>query len=73
MAAILHKVKRGETIMSICLAYGLKYDKFIALNLRFMGVDYAMENIDKTTLVVVVGDSADPIDLVRVVGRKGSI
>ena len=43
MAAILHKVRRGETIMSICLTYGLSYNKLVALNQKFMGVDYSME------------------------------
>ena len=69
MAAILHKVKRGETIMSICLTYGLPHHKFTALNLKFMGVDYNMEEFDKSTIAVVVGDSADPMDLVRLISR----
>lgn len=69
MAAILHKVKRGETIMSICLAYGLPHHKFVHLNYKFLGVDYNIEEFDKATIAVVIGDSADPLDLVRVIGR----
>ena len=70
MAAILHKVRRGETIMSICLTYGLSYNKLVALNQKFMGVDYAMEELDASTIAIVVGDSADPLDLVRIISRK---
>ena len=73
MAAILHKVKRGETIMSICLLHGLTYDHFSKLNLKFLGTS----GFDMVELLtgdyVVIGDSADPLDLVRVLHRKGKL
>lgn len=70
MAAILHRVKRGETIMSICLAYGLTYDKFVELQQKFLRIN----EMDLMRLwpgdTIVVGDSADPIDLMRVMERR---
>ena len=73
MAAILHKVKRGDTVMSICLSHGLAYDHFAKLNLKFMGIS----GFDLVELrpgdFVVVGDSADPLDLVRIMHRKGKL
>ena len=73
MAAILHRVGRGESIMSICLIYGLTYEAFVKLNVKFMGIS-AFDIVEvHTGDRVVVGDSADPIDLVRVVTRRGKL
>lgn len=59
--------------MSICLSHGLSYDHFAKLNLRFMGIS----GFDMVELhvgdYVVIGDSADPIDLVRVMHRRGKL
>jgi hypothetical protein len=73
MAAILHKVKRGETILSICLVYGLTHDHLITLNTRFLGIGpFDMVEL-RTGDLVVIGDSADPLDLVRVLHRRGKL
>jgi hypothetical protein len=73
MAAILHKVKRGETIMSICLIYSLPYEQFVKLNMRFLGIGPFDMVEARVGDPVVVGDSADPIDLVRVLRSKGEL
>lgn len=77
MAAILHEVKRGETALSICLIYGLTYERFHKLNQKFLYgkvEDEAFIDFDvvrpKPGMYVVVGDSADPLDLMRVLERR---
>jgi hypothetical protein len=73
MAAILHKVKSTETMMSICLMYGLTYDQLVKLNTKFLGTDPSdLIHLHRGD-VVVIGDSADPLDLVRVLRRKGRL
>ena len=73
MAAILHKVKRGETIMSICLTYGLTYDQYLKLHERFGFCDMWEGQSPQAGTYVIIGDSADPLDLVRVLHRKGKL
>ena len=76
MAAILHKVRVGESILSICLLYGISYERFLKLNKRFMGLsdlDGFCTIVLKPGARVAVGDSADPIDLIRILGRKGQL
>lgn len=72
MAAILHKVRRGETVMSICLTYGLSYSKFMSLQERFLFADWLELQAEHLAPgdQVVIGDSADPIDLLRVIERR---
>lgn len=70
MAAILHKVKRGENIMMLCLAYGLTYGKLVHLNTKFLGLQADDNIVLHQGDYIVVGDSADPLDLVRILGRK---
>jgi hypothetical protein len=73
MAAILHRVRRGDTVMSICLSHGLSHDKFAKLNLRFIGISgFDMVELQPGEYVVV-GDSADPLDLVRIMYRRGKL
>ena len=73
MAAIIHKVKRGETTAIVCLLFGLNYEQLRALNIKFMGLsEYDSLNL-KPGDYVVVGDSADPLDLVRIINRRGRL
>jgi len=70
MAAIIHRMKRGESVFTICLTYGLDYQQFAKLNARFMG--YTPDDlIDiKPGSYIAVGDTADPVDLVRLLARR---
>ena len=70
MAAILHKVKRYETLLSICLEYNLEYHRLVDLNLRFLNLDLLDNGNIRPGMQLVIGDSADPIDLVRVMHRR---
>lgn len=73
MAAIIHKVKRGETTAIVCLLFGLNYEQLRVFNIKFLGLSpYDSLNL-KTGDYVVVGDSADPLDVVRVANRRGRI
>jgi hypothetical protein len=73
MAAILHRVKSTETLMSICLMYGLTYDQIVRLNSKFLGIDPSELIHLHRGDVLVIGDSADPLDLVRVLRKKGKL
>lgn len=73
MAAIIHKVKRGESTAVVCLLFGLNYEQLRQLNVKFLG----LSSYDSLELrvgdYVVVGDSADPLDLVRILKRRGKL
>lgn len=70
MAAILHKVKQGETVLSICLEYKLKYGRFVELNPQFGSMGLRDANYVYVGEQVVVGDSADPIELLNVLHMR---
>lgn len=70
MAAILHRVKKGETVFSICMTFGLPYEKFVALNEKFIGLNFLDFVEVSPGLYVAVGDSLDPLDVLRVTNRR---
>ena len=62
-------MRKGETFMSICLSYGLAYQRLIDLNLRFLNLD-VLDNYEiQPGKTIVIGDSADPLDLIRLMER----
>lgn len=70
MAQVLHKVQEGETILSVCLAWGITYEEFMSMNPDFdpMGSRYAGEL--RVGERIVIGDSKRVLDKLRIDERR---
>lgn len=73
MAAIIHKIRRGESTAVVCVLFGLNYEQLRTLNIKFLGLGTYDALKLHTGDYVVVGDSGDPLDLLRVLNRRGKL
>ena len=66
MAEYLYKVKPGDTILSVCIAFDLTYDQFAEMNSDFgsMGHRYASALVEGERLIV--GNSRNVLDRLRI-------
>lgn len=70
MAEYLYRVRKDDTILSVCLSFGLTYQEFAHMNPDFneMGHRYAGEL--KPGEHLIVGNSNNVIDKLRMQQRR---
>lgn len=70
MAQYLYKVRAGDTILSVCLAWGLTWDEFAELNPDFNPTGHRYAGELNTGERVVVGYTHRVFDRIRVGEKK---
>jgi hypothetical protein len=70
MAEYLYKVRPGDTVLSVCLAFDLTYDKFAQLNPDFNSMGHRYAGDLRVGERLIVGHSNVIIDRLRIEEKR---
>jgi len=70
MAEYLYKVKPGDTILSVCLAFDLTYDQFAEMNPDFSSMGHRYASTLEAGERIIVGNSQNVLDRLRIQTKR---
>lgn len=70
MAQVLYKVKEGETVLGLCLAWGITYEQFMSMNPDFDVTGHRYSSDLRPGERIVIGDSQSVLDKIRIDERR---
>ena len=70
MAEYLYKVRDGDTVLSVCLAFDLTYDEFAKLNPDFDVLGHRYGGELRIGERLIVGNSSNLLDRLRIETKR---